>query len=331
MLSGVCGVKTVIVGAGICGLVLGRELQSRGHNVVIVEKSKGVGGRLATRRTEAGKFDHGAQFYTKTESLAGLHEEWVAAGISRVWHRYEDPRGELIERFIAPNGMTDFAKHLLNSKTEKLSVLLEHKAVGIDRMMIRKQGETLGSWSLQLEERASLACDRLILTSPLPQTLELLVKSQIDFPEELKSVSYAKALVLLIEGVQSNTNALSAGGYSENLSNDVFSISNQRSKGLNTKEAWTVVMSPSFSHAWFEKTDDEILEQAVIAMKQAVGEVSWEAIQLKKWRYSHPVSSHLAGMFYELPGSLYLAGDAFGGGSIGRTVGSALALLKHLT
>ncbi len=190
--------KTVIVGAGICGLVLGRELQARGHEVVIVEKSKGVGGRLATRRTEAGKFDHGAQFYTKTEPIADLHEEWVASGLSRVWHRSEGPRGEPIERFISPNGMTDFAKHLLSSQSGKLSILLEHKAVGIDRMMIRKQGETLGSWSLQLEERASLTCDRLILTSPLPQTLELLLKSQIDFPEELKSVSYAKALVLLM-------------------------------------------------------------------------------------------------------------------------------------
>jgi predicted NAD/FAD-dependent oxidoreductase len=40
----------VVVGAGIAGLSAAEVLQARGVTVVVLEKSRGVGGRLATRR-----------------------------------------------------------------------------------------------------------------------------------------------------------------------------------------------------------------------------------------------------------------------------------------
>jgi len=54
----------VIVGAGIVGLVAGRSLHARGRSVLIVDKGRGVGGRLVTRGFEGGIFDYGAQFFT---------------------------------------------------------------------------------------------------------------------------------------------------------------------------------------------------------------------------------------------------------------------------
>jgi predicted NAD/FAD-dependent oxidoreductase len=56
----------VIVGAGAAGLVLGRALHemvaTRGGVFIILEKSRGVGGRMATRRDGQVIYDHGAQF-----------------------------------------------------------------------------------------------------------------------------------------------------------------------------------------------------------------------------------------------------------------------------
>ena len=52
----------LIVGAGIAGLVAARSLQSRGFSVLVLDKGRGVGGRLATRNFEGGRFDYGAQF-----------------------------------------------------------------------------------------------------------------------------------------------------------------------------------------------------------------------------------------------------------------------------
>jgi glycine/D-amino acid oxidase-like deaminating enzyme len=49
-----------IIGAGLAGIAAGRTLAAAGHSVVLFEKSRGLGGRVATRRTGAGAFDHGA-------------------------------------------------------------------------------------------------------------------------------------------------------------------------------------------------------------------------------------------------------------------------------
>lgn len=58
--------KIAIVGAGIAGLMVGRnlgELQAQ-KCIDIFEKSRGVGGRMATRRYDSWLFDHGAPFFT---------------------------------------------------------------------------------------------------------------------------------------------------------------------------------------------------------------------------------------------------------------------------
>ena len=51
-----------IVGAGLSGLTVARELARHNH-VQVFEKAR-VGGRMATRRTDTHNFDHGAQFFT---------------------------------------------------------------------------------------------------------------------------------------------------------------------------------------------------------------------------------------------------------------------------
>ena len=58
-----------IIGAGISGLSLANMLKDIA-NVKVFEKSRGFGGRVATRYSEDFEFDHGAQFFTiKTNNL----------------------------------------------------------------------------------------------------------------------------------------------------------------------------------------------------------------------------------------------------------------------
>jgi predicted NAD/FAD-dependent oxidoreductase len=52
--------RVAVVGAGLAGLVAASRLVAGGCAVTVFEKSRGLGGRLATRRSEAGPFDHGA-------------------------------------------------------------------------------------------------------------------------------------------------------------------------------------------------------------------------------------------------------------------------------
>jgi predicted NAD/FAD-dependent oxidoreductase len=55
--------RIAIIGAGLSGLVLARRLVDVAQ-VTIFEKSRGVGGRMATRYVDGYEFDHGAQFFT---------------------------------------------------------------------------------------------------------------------------------------------------------------------------------------------------------------------------------------------------------------------------
>ena len=54
----------LILGAGISGCVCAKVLAQEGFSTTIVEKGRGVGGRMATRRMEGARIDHGAQFMT---------------------------------------------------------------------------------------------------------------------------------------------------------------------------------------------------------------------------------------------------------------------------
>lgn len=55
--------RIAVIGAGLSGLVTARSLH-QDHDVTVFEKSRGVGGRMATRYQGGFEFDHGAQFFT---------------------------------------------------------------------------------------------------------------------------------------------------------------------------------------------------------------------------------------------------------------------------
>ena len=75
-----------VVGAGMAGITCARTLVQAGHRVTVFEKSRGPGGRMATRDSEFGSFDHGAQYFTVRDerfeqalaTASGLVRPWSA-------------------------------------------------------------------------------------------------------------------------------------------------------------------------------------------------------------------------------------------------------------
>ncbi|HZJ93251.1 MAG TPA: FAD-dependent oxidoreductase [Thiopseudomonas sp.] len=73
--------KIAIIGAGMAGITAARTLTAAGHNVQVFEKSRGSGGRLASKRSDMGRVNLGAQSFSTDDSafLEELHS-WQQAG-----------------------------------------------------------------------------------------------------------------------------------------------------------------------------------------------------------------------------------------------------------
>ncbi|MEO8855455.1 MAG: FAD-dependent oxidoreductase, partial [Burkholderiaceae bacterium] len=56
--------QIAVIGAGLAGISCARTLAQAGHRVRVFEKGSAAGGRMATRDSVFGGFDHGAQYFT---------------------------------------------------------------------------------------------------------------------------------------------------------------------------------------------------------------------------------------------------------------------------
>jgi predicted NAD/FAD-dependent oxidoreductase len=301
----------IIIGAGISGLVLAHRLESAGHTVLLLEKSRGVGGRMATRRDGAATYDHGAQFYKISDKTAWeLDDLWSGANLSETWFKKENSVFK-----CASGGMTRLAKHLAGN----LKIVLEEKVISISN-----------NSDIHCESGRTYLGKNIYITSPLPQTLDILRTSQIEYPKNLEAIHYANALVGLFE-VESTSETLENIKYLQNVNSDIFSISNQLSKKVSLTLAYTVVMQPDWSMKNFDNTDVASLQKVTDAfsryLKSVDSSFTIKKQQLKKWRFSHPTSQHSTPYVAVGPfKNIFLLGDAFGGPSLRGAVHSAEAI-----
>lgn len=87
-----------IIGAGISGLAAARSFQLSGFAVTVFEKSRGLGGRMSTRRLGDISFDHGAQYFTvRGPRFRQIVDQWQAQGYAEKWFD---------EAFVGTPGMT---------------------------------------------------------------------------------------------------------------------------------------------------------------------------------------------------------------------------------
>src|SRR5512137_2283747 len=105
-----------VIGAGISGLACAHELARADARVTVFERSRGLGGRLGTRRQGNYAFDHGAQFVTaRSRSFVKYVEVAKRASAVAQWKPrvLEDDRSwaEPIEEWhVGTPGMSAFVR-----------------------------------------------------------------------------------------------------------------------------------------------------------------------------------------------------------------------------
>ncbi|MEM1129411.1 MAG: FAD-dependent oxidoreductase [Pseudomonadota bacterium] len=151
--------ETIVVGAGLAGLTLASDLVRSGADVLLLEKSRGLGGRMATRRTDTGTFDHGAQFLDpETAEFRDFLMDAVAAGAAAEWDGLSKAKV-----YVGVPGMSG----LVSSIAQGLRVRFQVEVAAVEA--------NAGTWSLKDSEgRALAASRRLVLAVPAPQAQRLL-------------------------------------------------------------------------------------------------------------------------------------------------------------
>ena len=106
----------------MAGLSAARILTQKGHEVTVLDKGRGVGGRMATRTIENAKADHGAQYFSvKTTEFQSLISELQSDNITAEWHIAQREN----VRYIGAKGMNTIPKKMASL----LSVFAENNLV----------------------------------------------------------------------------------------------------------------------------------------------------------------------------------------------------------
>ena len=308
--------NVVVVGAGLSGLMAAQSLQSQGHDVVVVDKGRSVGGRLATRRIGTATLDHGAQFFTvRSEAFATHVEEWQRQGVVREWCKgFATTDGH--SRFVGVGGMNAIAKHLATTLDVRCNTL----AFAIER-------GTTHAWRLKIDDGSFIDADALIVTCPIPQAYALLVTANVQPPEELLATEYHRTLGLLAT-LDAAPNVAAPGGMQD--PDDTFSfVADNQAKGLSTTPAITLNGNNEFSLQHWDYPSEAIHALLIERAQPWLGTANILESQVKRWRFATPATIWPERCWHSE--RLVLAGDAFGGPKVEGAALSGLAAAVALS
>jgi len=320
--------RVAIVGAGLAGLMAGRTLAETGHEVVLLDKGRAPGGRLATRRIGAATLDHGAQFFTvRSEAFAAPVHRWEADGLVRVWCRgFEVEDGH--PRYAVRGGMNALAKHLATGLGVRCSTLAFALRTGHDRPGGR--GSDRRAWSVGLDDGTGVDADAVILTCPLPQSFSLMITAAVELPTSLRGTDYDRTLALLT--VLDGDPAVPPPGGVQRPGDPFGFIGDNRAKGVSAVPAVTFHATPAWSLEWWDRPAAEAQAALIEAASPWLGGTNVVAAQLKRWRFATPqaIWPEPCWVAADGPGPLVLAGDAFAGPRVEGAALSGLAAADAL-
>ncbi|MEP4544842.1 MAG: FAD-dependent oxidoreductase [Saccharospirillum sp.] len=161
-----------VVGAGLSGMTLARELEQAGHRCQVFEKSRGRGGRLATRRRDGWQADHGAQYFTvRDPAFQQEVDRWLAEGWVAPW-----PVSPVVLDGDGVQSSPDEQTRYVGTPT--MNAMVQGLSEGLDLFVqtrvdrLERVGKQWRLWDDQGEQYGQF--DAVLLTAPLAQSLALL-------------------------------------------------------------------------------------------------------------------------------------------------------------
>ncbi len=324
--------RTLVIGAGIAGLTAARSLRQAGEEVLVLEKSRGLGGRAATRRLHGHRVDHGAQYFTvRDERFQTQVDKWLEAGHVKVWsegfHTLTDEGLEAPSdghpRYVFPDGMNTAGKLLGNHSEVRTQTRVE-------RLVRDKKG-----WRLALITGETLEAERVLVNVPAPQALALCRDAELsaETTDALQAVKFAPCFTLMAGYAGRDLEWRGVTVKDGDAARTLSWVSRDSSKRETDSDEMTLVVnaSPDFSEDHLER-DREVIQEKMLSATTVLGDWATQPLwtDMQRWLYSM-VTEPYPEPYLKEDDSLLLCGDWCGGAKVEAAYLSGLELGQALT
>ncbi len=274
--------RVAVVGAGLAGLACAAALHERGAAVTLFDKARRPGGRLATRRVDGLRFDHGAQYATaRGDAFKTFLAE--AGDLVAPW----DP-GAASPRWVGIPGMSALAEAAA--------------ARGIGTLHCHRQvcflAHADGSWRLRHQDASMIRpgavaddgeaagpFDRLVLALPAPQAAALLATIGHGFAAAAAAVTMQPCWCLMLA-----YDDRQPGADTRRLEEGTFAwIARDSSRPGRAKlpDAWVAHAGADWSRANLETDPAAVLTRLQDAFRASTAiDAAPRHASVHRWRYA---------------------------------------------
>jgi predicted NAD/FAD-dependent oxidoreductase len=294
-----------IVGAGMAAIACARTLLQAGHRVTVFEKSRGTGGRMSTRSSPFGTFDHGAQYFTVRDARFATALQ-TASGVCRPWSantvRVLDAHGRVAAaglpghdpHWVPKPGMNALVSHWAQPLVASGSLLLETRVTNLARDALNP-----AQWQLQTAgpgdtSRVHSGFDAVLLAIPSPQAAALLRTHApcAALAGQAETSQVAPCWTLMLAFPQAVQPGLTTLGPQWNAARSTHHriawLARESSKpGRGAIERWTVQASAAWSQEHLQDDDARVVAKMIKAFAEVTGIHAEPAhAQVHRWLYA---------------------------------------------
>lgn len=318
--------RVAIVGAGVAGAACAAALGQAGWTPTLLDKSRGIGGRLCTRRASwtdaAGArhdsvFDHGAQYFTARDPRfaacleRGRREGWVAPWPLRVRAADGSAVLEAVDAQVAVPGMPALVRALADG----VPVQLGQAVTALERRA--------GGWALHLgpDEPVADGFDAVVVAVPPWQAVPLVQPVRADWARQLAAIDLQPCWTLMAVAQDPGGEAAPWEVVRPARGPLSWIARNDRKPGRTVVPGqvhWVAQADPVWSRQHLEHdaaTVEALLLQALADQVGGRSPVVWLHRTVHRWRYAlaprRPVGSPPA--WWDGRSGLGVCGDGLGG------------------
>lgn len=283
-----------IIGAGMAGLACARRLVRAGHRPLVLDKGRGIGGRMATRRATLAEgevsFDHGAQYLTARDPgfAADLHNLGAACV------RWDD--GADSPRLVGVPGMSGLPRAMAAGLNVRL---------GAQVTAVRAK---LDGWQLDIDA-ASIETRHLVMTVPAPQAAALLGD---DHPlhNRIAGVAMAPCLTLMAAFPADAPRPFRSRAADDHPLAWIAQDSSKPGR-TGTLTTWVAQASVAWSEQHLEDTSEIIACCMLPMLAEVIGVAPQSALYAAahRWRYARTVAPLGEPFLRNHDGTLHVGGD----------------------